>query len=80
MEKQLKNIVLHGSEKIKENEASKSIIAKYEDKSNKVEAIIDQKFKIINNIKDKNKLNEENFIDLDELERTTKGSCFGTSK
>ena len=58
----------------------KNIVSKYEDNSNKVEAIIEQKFKIIDNIKNQEKLTKKNFVDLDKLERSTKASNIRASK
>lgn len=55
-------------EKINEDNCAKTIIAKYEDDSNKVEAIIEQEINLVTNFEKEIIFNHENLINLSELE------------
>lgn len=59
---------LVSNQKVEGNSCEKNIVAKYEDNSNRVEAIIEQKMNIINEFEEEIKTKEENYINLSELE------------
>lgn len=56
-------------EKINNNNCTKNITARYEDDSNKVEAIIEQEMDIVNRFDEEVILNNENSINLSNLEK-----------
>lgn len=56
------------NEKIDGNNCRKNIVAKYEDDSNRVEATMEQKINIVNNLEDEVALTNENAINLSDLE------------
>lgn len=55
------------NEKIDGNNCRKNIVAKYEDDSNRVEATMEQKINIVNNLEDEVALTNENAINLSDL-------------
>lgn len=59
---------LVNSERIDGNNCVKNMVAKYEDDSNKVEAIMEQKIAIVDNFENEVSLDDENSINLSELE------------
>lgn len=56
------------SNKIDGNNCTRNIVAKYEDDSNRVEAIIEQKIDIVDSFENEETLNDENAINLSNLE------------
>lgn len=59
---------LVNSERIDGNNCVKNMVAKYEDDSNKVEAIMEQKIAIVDNFENEVSLDDENSINLSKLE------------